>query len=97
MITKPYQSIEEVTGAGDDLEALIALRQKIARTIDESNSGRDIAALSRQLLGVMNQIAELKEAREAGEDPVAEIMARKKGVRDSRGRVLYDLVENGDD
>lgn len=53
-------SLEDVSAAGDDLATLKALRRKIAAAIDNSNSGRDIAALSRQLTLVMDQIRKLK-------------------------------------
>lgn len=45
---------------GDKLATLKALQNKIARTIDESKSGRDIAALSKQLREVTEEIAEVK-------------------------------------
>ena len=67
--------IEQIASTGDNLETLEALRQKIARTLDESNSGRDIAALSRQLVGVMHQIEELKAQTQ--DDPIGEILASK--------------------
>lgn len=88
-----YKSIEEVVGAGDDLEALEALRQKVARTIDQSNSGRDIAALSRQLVGIMARIAEIKAENE--DDPIQALLRSRKFTqnRDSKGRVIYDPVE----
>ena len=53
-------SLEDVSAAGDDLATLKALRRKIAAAIDKSNSGRDIAALSRQLTLVMDQIRKLE-------------------------------------
>ena len=53
-------TLEEIAASGNDLRTLKALRQKIAATIDESNSGRDIAALSRQLNLVMDSIRELE-------------------------------------
>ena len=52
--------LEDVSAAGDDLATLKALRRKIAAAIDKSNSGRDIAALSRQLTLVMDQIRKLE-------------------------------------
>ena len=53
-------SLEDISAAGDDLATLKALRQKIAAAIDNSNSGRDIAALSRQLSLVMDSIREME-------------------------------------
>ena len=85
-----YRSIEEITAEGSDLEALEALRQKVARTIDQSNSGRDIASLSRQLVGIMARIAEIKAENE--EDPIKELLERGSHaqVRDGRGRAIHD-------
>lgn len=83
-------NLEQIANKGDDLETLKALRQKIAKTIDESNSGRDIAALSRQLQIVMAQIAEREE--ETQEDIVAEIIQSTNHVqvRDGRRRPRFD-------
>lgn len=88
-----YKSIEEITANGNDLEALEALRQKVARTIDRSNSGRDIAALSRQLVGIMARIAELKAENE--DDPIQEILERRRfgSVRDGKRRPIYDKAD----
>ena len=87
------KSIEEITANGNDLEALEALRQKVARTIDGSNSGRDIAALSRQLVGIMARIAEIKAENE--DDPIQEILDNRRfgGVRDGKGRPIYDKAD----
>lgn len=84
-----YRSIEEITAEGNDLEALEALRQKVARTIDQSKSGRDIASLSRQLVGIMARIAEIKAENE--EDPIKELLERGSHaqVRDGRGRAIH--------
>ena len=54
------ETLEEIAASGNDLETLKALRQRIAAAIDKSNSGRDIAALSRQLTLVMDQIRKLE-------------------------------------
>ena len=92
---RQIQSIEDVTAAGTELEALEALRQKVARTIDASSSGRDIAALSRQLVGIMTRIAEIKAENE--EDPIGELLDRRAfdRVRDSKGRAVHHRSEEG--
>lgn len=54
------KKIATVASQGDNLETLKALRQKVARAIDDSESGRDIAALSRQLQLILISIAELE-------------------------------------
>ncbi len=81
-------NIAEIAQKGDDLETLKALRQKLAQTIDESNSGRDISSLSRQLQIVLSQISILEEERRAeSEDTILNIVRakRNRSVRDSRG------------
>ena len=47
--------------SGDKRETLIALRDKIAETIENSDSGRDIAANSKRLMEVMAEIDELPD------------------------------------
>lgn len=88
--------LEEIAARGDDLETLEALRQKVSRTIDNSNSGRDIAALSRQLLGIMEQISLIKAQREAdADDEIQSIIDRHRGrvVRNKEGRALYEMTD----
>ncbi len=55
-------TIANIAKNGSDLETLKALRQKIAETLDKSESGRDIAALSRQLQNVLEEIRDLEAA-----------------------------------
>ena len=71
-------NIEQISENGNDLETLKALRRKIAKTIDASNSGRDIAALSRQMQLVMERIKEIEQQNE--DDPIAEILAEAKAT-----------------
>ena len=52
--------LAEVVKDKDDLATYKALQLKIAATIDGSNSGRDIAALSRQLREVTEKISDLE-------------------------------------
>lgn len=59
-----------------DLELYKALQLKLAATIDESTSGRDIAALSRQLREVTEKITELN-AIENEEDPIRELLEKR--------------------
>lgn len=57
------------------LDTLYALREKIAKTLDKSESGRDIAALSKRLVEVMDEIELLEKAMDE-ESPLAR--AREK-------------------
>lgn len=82
--------IEQISEQGNDLETLKALRRKIARTLDETTSGRDIAALSRQLQIVLQQINELEAAQEIDADTaeIDEMIRGRQSVRDEKGRRL---------
>jgi len=86
--------LAKIAKKGDNLETLRALRQRIAETIDATKSGRDIAALSRQLQIVMSQIAELEQQEEidSGDTVLKQILEKHKGqsARDARGRATYD-------
>lgn len=62
------KTIVSVADGGDRLETLQALRHKLALTIHKSTSGRDIAALSKQLREVMDEIESMRASQEA-EDP----------------------------
>lgn len=53
--------LSEIVDNGNTLETLKYLRHKIAEAIDDSTSGRDIAALSRQLQIVIESISELEK------------------------------------
>lgn len=94
-----YNNIAEIVENGNELETLRALQMKLARTIDASNSGRDIAALSRQLQTVTGRIREL-EALEAQSDNVLDqIIAKHRGqtVRTLRGQRIGDTDEQEDE
>lgn len=87
--------IAEIAEKGNDLETLKALRHKIADAIDQSNSGRDIAALSRQLQIVMEQISVLDKSEN---NEIDELLANWKDsviVRDSKGKSNYDKMDKG--
>lgn len=59
---------------------LLALRDKLATTIDECSSGRDIAALSKRLMEVMAELDALPDPN-AARSPVqaARARARQRG------------------
>ena len=46
--------------SGDKLSTLKQLRDQIAKSIQDSDSGRDIAALSKRLMEVMDEIERLQ-------------------------------------
>lgn len=63
--------------SNDRRAALVALRDSIAATIDGTDSGRDIAALSKRLMEVMAQIDALPDP-EAEASPL-DAAKRKRG------------------
>lgn len=62
------------------LDTLIALRGKIAATIDITESGRDIAALSKRLMEVIDEIEELQRQEEVKESPISKRKAKIKNA-----------------
>lgn len=92
--------LAQIADKGDNLETLKQLRHKLAETIDESKSGRDISSLARQLQLVMAQISEFEEEKRLeSEDTILDIVRARhtQQVRDSRGRLPVDLDEDEDD
>lgn len=68
-------NLVSATKSGDRRRTLIALRDRIAETIDSCESGRDMAALSKRLMEVMDEIDSMPS--EVEEDtPIAR--ARRK-------------------
>lgn len=76
----------EIADNGDVLETLRELRHVLAETIEGSTSGRDIAALTRQLQIVMNQIRELEEQSIQDDDlrEIEELISQHKKVRGNK-------------
>lgn len=78
---------------GDRLAALSVLRDRLAREIDQCDSARDIAALSRQLTDVLVQIEGLAPVEQKGSplDELAKRRGRRPGTAGSsnpKGRVV---------
>ena len=90
--------IASIVEKGDTLATLKALRHKLAETIDSSNSGRDIAALARQLQIVTGQISEL-EAQQA-DDPIGTILKERSEqnasgpVRGINMKPIYNMEDD---
>lgn len=74
-------SLSEAAATGRRLDTLEQLRDVLARQIESTDSGRDVAALSRQLTLVLAEIAELAPTDEV--DAVDEIAARRNARRAS--------------
>jgi hypothetical protein len=74
------QSVEQAVLTGDRLKSITALRDKLARAIDECESLRDLPPLSARLSDVLIQIEALSPKVEVG-DAVDEITARRAARR----------------
>lgn len=70
----------EAAQSDDRLEALIAMRDTLAQAIDACESMRDLAALNRQLMDVLKEIAELAPDAKAG-DPIDDLASRRAARR----------------
>ena len=75
-----------------ELETMKVLQLKLARTIDESNSGRDIAALSRQLREVTAKITELEAQSSRSDTVLDQVLAKHKNhcVRNENRQAIYE-------
>lgn len=54
-------NLTEAARSGDKRATLIALRDKLAETIDNCDSGRDMAANSKRLMEVMTELEALPD------------------------------------
>ena len=72
-------SFVDAVQSNDRRDAPLALRDKIAATIDGTDSGRDIAALSKRLMEVMREIDALPDP-EAGASPLDAAKRKRGGV-----------------
>lgn len=73
-------SVHEHATSGDRLKTLQALRDHLARAIDDCDSLRDLAALAGRLQSVLEEIAELAPPEQKG-DAVDEIAQRRNARR----------------
>lgn len=83
-------TLSEIAKAENDLDTLRKLRQIVCDQIDHTSSGRDLAALSRQLLFIIGRIDAIKAADAAGDDEIEQI------IRESR-REHYAALQMGAD
>lgn len=73
-----------VSKAGNDVEALQALRDRIAFEIDATDQPQIVAVLSRQFIAVVQELAQLKPATPTRVDEIAEKHKQKlKAIRGS--------------
>jgi hypothetical protein len=71
------QKLEEIAKSGNRLEVLQALRNELAKQVDNvSVNARDKATIAKQLMEIMKQIDDIEQAKqsEIDENPLNEIM-----------------------
>jgi hypothetical protein len=81
-------SVLSAAQTGDSLAALVALRDTLARAIDECGSKRDLAALSRQLCAVVAQIENTPKPEPSLRNEIAAKRARRQA--EAAGRALVE-------
>ena len=79
-------TVHAAVQTGSRLDALRALRDTLARSIDGSDSGRDVAALSRQLTDVLSQIEAAEKASAPAKGTPLDELARRRGGSAAGGR-----------
>lgn len=95
-------TLSYIADNGTELQLMRALRHKIADTIDQSASGRDIAALSRQLRDVNDRITELEATDPENGETVLERVRRKaaerraQAAKEAAADVLPELNDEDD-
>ena len=78
-------SMVDVSERGDRLAQLVALKKKLAEALDDCDSKRDLASLSRQYRETLREIEEL-EKDDDDLDEIARILANRKPGADAPGR-----------
>ena len=70
-------SLVDAAASGDRRATLEALRDKLAQTIDTTESGRDVAALSRRLIDVCAELDAIPD--ETDDSPVMRAILKARG------------------
>lgn len=78
-------SVASAAESGDTYAALKALRDKLAREIDNCGSKRDLAPLSRQLATVLAQIEAWRPPRASVRDEIAAKRAKRRAAAADSG------------
>lgn len=82
-----------VSSAGSDVEALQALRDRLAFEIDATDQPQIVALLSRQFIAVVQELAELKPTTPTRVDQIAQ--KHKAKLRAIRGSDTPDKASSG--
>ena len=74
-------SIFEAANTNDRLAVLVELRNKLAVRLDQCESNRDLAALSRQFVQVVNEIDEIMGGNETKAVSLDDFRNKLKAVK----------------
>lgn len=85
-------SLSDVAKNGDRIETLTALRDYLAKSLDECESDRDRAALTRQFVDVVNQLDGIKPPEQ---ETAAERIARRAEERRAAAQKATGADESG--
>ena len=65
-------SVTEAASKGSRLDLLVAMRSRVATAVEDPDTpARDLAALTRRLLEIANEIASIEAQQELAEDSIA--------------------------
>ncbi len=92
-------NLTSIADSGTELEILKSLRHKLAETIEQSQSGRDVASLSRQLRDVLARISEIENNEKENKDiSMLDLVMLKSRLEDKtvrkRNREDYEDYED---
>ena len=73
-------NLVEAANSGNKRETLIALRDKLAYTIQNCDSGRDMASNSKRLMEVMSELEQLPDP-EAKKESKHDRLKKKREIR----------------
>lgn len=74
-------SISEIASQGNYKETLVALRDRLARDLDQTTSKRDVAPLALRLQSVLAEIAEIDGGSASAAPSVADELAARRRAR----------------
>jgi flagellin-like hook-associated protein FlgL len=79
--------LADISAVGDRLKTLKVLRDRLAAVIDDTDSARDIAALSKQLTEVLEQIDTIENSKPGDEVTILEsVLIKHKASTAAIGR-----------
>lgn len=75
------ETLEQAIASGDELRILYATRRIVASQLEDCQSGRDTASLSKQMQDLTARIATIEKQRGSSKKETALEKARKKAVK----------------